>query len=707
MFENLSRKLFADARHWQIAALGTLVLYSFIYLDFGAKPLLTLVALASVMLTQFACARAWRRPFEWRSGLITGLSLSLLLRTGDIWIMALAAMLAIGSKFVIQHRGKHLFNPAAFGIVFVLLATHGAWVSPGQWGASIWVAALVFLLGGAVLTHAPRLDTAAAFLTAHFALLLARAAWLGDPLAIPLHQVMTGSLLVFAFFMITDPRTTPDSRLGRIVFAVIVAGVSHWLAFFAQVRPALYFSLLAVSLLVPVLDRLLPRDQFAWTLPAGLVKRAAFGLTLVAALATAIQPALAFCGFYVARADGKLSNKASVVVLARDGTTTSITMASDYQGDPKDFALVIPVPTVVGKDDIHVVDQAVLDRLDSYSEPRLVEYEDRDPCAAMGLEEIVVTARRAEERSARPASVRVEARYSVEEYEIVILSAEQSDGLQNWLTDNGYKIPAGAGDVLASYIKQGMHFFVAKVDLTRMKLAGRNFLRPLQVRYQSPKFMLPIRLGTVNADGPQDLVLLALTKHGRVETTNYQTERVPTGIEVPQFIRNRFAEFYRTLFDRAVARSGGTSVFLEYAWNTGWCDPCSAPPPTPADLSTFGANWGVTPGSPYEYYPSGPFLTRLHIRYDRAHFPEDLMLNETKDTNSFQGRYVMHHLWAGEGKCDSAAKYKDTVAKRGQQEFDHVAELTGWSRDMITAEMKQSGEPAEYRHHLLDWLFRD
>jgi len=706
MIESLSRNLKADARHWQIAALGALVLYSFVYLDFGAKPLFTAVALATVLATQWVCSRLWRRPFEWRSALISGLSLSLLLRTGDPMIMMLAAVLAIASKFVIRLNGKHLFNPTAFGIVFVLLATHGAWVSPGQWGASIWMAALIFLLGGAVLTHAPRLDTAVAFLAAHFALLLARATWLGDPLTIPLHQMMTGSLLIFAFFMVTDPRTTPDSRQGRILFAVLIAALCHWLAFYRQVRPALYFGLMATSLLVPIIDRYLPERRFEWRLPPALAKNAAFGLTLAAALATAVQPAVAFCGFYVARADGKLSNKASMVVLARAGTETAITMASDYQGDPKDFALVIPVPTVVKQDDIHVVDQAVLDRLDSYSEPRLVEYTDDDPCFS-GLEEIAVTARRAEAPKDKAEGVKVEARYSVEEYEIVILSAEQSDGLQSWLTENGYRMPAGAGDVLGSYIKQKMHFFVAKVDLTRMKLAGRNFIRPLQVRYSSPKFMLPIRLGTVNADGPQDLILLALTRHGRVETANYQTERVPTDIDVPLFIKDRFVDFYRTLFDRAVAKSGGTSVFLEYAWNTGWCDPCSAPPPTPADLSTFGANWGVSPADDYHYNASGPFLTRLHVRYDRAHFPEDLVLNETKDDDNFQARYIMNHLWKGEAKCELGAKYKDTVAERGRKEIESVASLTGWSRDMITAEMKQSGEPAEYRHHLFDWLFKD
>jgi hypothetical protein len=438
------------------------------------------------------------------------------------------------------------------------------------------------------------------------------------------------------------------------------------------------------------------------------VRTVAFCFTMAAALSAAIEPTLAFCGFYVARADGKLSNKASKVVLARKGQTTAITMASDYQGDPKDFALVIPVPTVVKKDDIHVVDQAMLDHLDSYSEPRLVEYTDYDPCNTELDEMAVAAPASAPADLKREAGVKVEARYSVEEYDIVILSAEQSDGLQTWLTDNGYKIPAGAGDVLGSYIKQKMHFFVAKVDLGRMKLADRHFIRPLQVRYASPKFMLPIRLGTVNADGPQDLILIALTQNGRVETTNYQTQRVPSDIDVPLFIKDKFVDFYRDLFDRAVARSGGSSVFLEYAWDTGSCDPCSAPPPTENELVTFGANWSQDSSGGGRFgRSSGTFLTRLHVRYDRAHFPEDLTLNETSDQEFFQGRYVMHHLWTGEATCKAGSKYKQTVAERGQKELDAVADLTGWPRDSIKAQMQASGEPLSYRRGLMDWLFKD
>jgi Na+-transporting NADH:ubiquinone oxidoreductase subunit NqrB len=264
------RKVVREPRHWQIAALSVLSLYSFVWLDFGASPPQSAIAIGSALLTQFACARLARRAVEWRSAVITGLSLGLLLRTGDDGVLAIAGAMAILSKFLIRFDGKHLFNPAAFGIAVALMSTHAAWVSPGQWGQSVWLAALLILMGGAVLTKAPRLDTALAFLGAHCVLLLARAAWLGDPLAIPLHQMTTGSLLVFTFFMITDPRTTPASRMGRLVFAVAIAAVAHWLAFFGQIRPALYFSLLLAAPLVPIFDRLSRRPRFGWT-PSPLV----------------------------------------------------------------------------------------------------------------------------------------------------------------------------------------------------------------------------------------------------------------------------------------------------------------------------------------------------------------------------------------------------------------------------------------------------
>jgi Na+-transporting NADH:ubiquinone oxidoreductase subunit NqrB len=256
-----------DARHFQIAALATLLGFNFAFLDFGARPLNSALAVLCALATQALCSRAWRLPaIDLRSPLITGLSLSLLLRADEPWVHALAAAIAIGSKFVLRIDGKHVWNPAGFAIVALLLvAPDNVWISPGQWGASVWFAALVSFLAVLVLNAARRGDIALFFLAAHGALLIARALWLGDPLAIPLHQLQSGSLLIFAFFMISDPRTSPDSRLGRFLFALAVALLAHRLAFFWQMRPALYVALIALSPLTLLIDRFLPAERFSWT----------------------------------------------------------------------------------------------------------------------------------------------------------------------------------------------------------------------------------------------------------------------------------------------------------------------------------------------------------------------------------------------------------------------------------------------------------
>jgi Na+-transporting NADH:ubiquinone oxidoreductase subunit NqrB len=259
----------ADARHHQIAALAVLLAVNFLAVDFGARPLASVLAIGAALATQAACS--WwfgLERLDLRSPLITGLSLSLLLRADAPWVHAAAGALAILSKFVLRLDGKHVFNPAGFAIVALLLVSGHVWISPGQWGASIWFAALVAFCAILVLHAARRADIAIFFLGCHAALLLARAWWLGDPLAIPLHQLQSGSLLIFAFFMISDPRTAPDARLGRFIFAAAVALLAHWLAFSMQMRPALYFALIALSPLTLLIDRILPAERFAWTGPA-------------------------------------------------------------------------------------------------------------------------------------------------------------------------------------------------------------------------------------------------------------------------------------------------------------------------------------------------------------------------------------------------------------------------------------------------------
>ena len=331
------------------------------------------------------------------------------------------------------------------------------------------------------------------------------------------------------------------------------------------------------------------------------MKRKSFKKVLIAAASAiaataAAGGAVAFCGFYVAKADTKLFNKASKVAIMRDGDRTVMTLANDYQGALKEFAMVILVPVVLEEGQIHVTENAILDHLDAYTAPRLVEYFDGDPC-----EEIVVTASRQFAEAAAPAAdrkkgddalgVTVEAEYTVGEYDIQILSAKESGGLAQWLTQNGYKLPAGAEETLTSYIRQGTKFFVAKVNLEEQAKTGLKYLRPLQVAFEHPRFMLPIRLGTVNADGKQELFVFALTRTGRVETTNYRTVKLPTGMDVPVYVKNEFGDFYKAMFAEQTQREAERAVFLEYAWDMNWCDPCAADPLSNDELRELGVYW--------------------------------------------------------------------------------------------------------------------
>ncbi|MGB0126511.1 MAG: DUF2330 domain-containing protein, partial [Rhodocyclaceae bacterium] len=338
------------------------------------------------------------------------------------------------------------------------------------------------------------------------------------------------------------------------------------------------------------------------------------GAALFGAVAT---PAYGFCGFYVGKADSTLFNEASQVIMVRDGERTVLSMLNDYKGDPKEFALVVPVPTVLKRGQINVGDKKMFDRLDAYSAPRLVEYFDPDPCQARRMQEMAKSAVPAP-MAAAPAKrdkalgVTVEATYQVGEYDIVILSAKESDGLETWLTRNGYRIPKGASKALAPYIRQNLKFFVAKVNLKEQAKAGFTYLRPIQFAYESEKFMLPIRLGMVNATGPQDLVIYALTKTGRVETTNYRTVKLPANMDVPVYVKNEFPSFYKALFNEQAKRESLRAVFTEYFWDMSWCDPCAADPLSRDELRSAGVFWvedaatAVPPQPPIGLPPGAP-----------------------------------------------------------------------------------------------------
>lgn len=424
-------------------------------------------------------------------------------------------------------------------------------------------------------------------------------------------------------------------------------------------------------------------------------------LTLAASLALAAvaDQALAFCGFYVAQADSQLFNNASKVVLARKGNRTTLTMANDYVGDPREFAVVVPVPEVPRQERIKVADQQLIDQIDGYSAARLVEYHDEDPCAPpMRYEEYErdglypsMAMEGAAMKSAPSRGVTIVAKYDIEEYDVLILSAEDSAGLETWLRENEYRIPPNASQVLQSYIRQGMYFFVAKVDLTEANKRGTSqFLRPLQVTYDSPKFMLPIRLGMVNARGPQDLIVYALTEKGRVETTNYRTVKIPTDLDVPEFVQADFGPFYKDMFERQVRKNNMEAVFLEYAWPLSVsCDPCTGVYLSGPALQSMGADWA----SEYHGGVTGGFLTRLHVRYDMAHFPEDLVFQETADSSTFQGRYVIRHPFNGDTTCAEGRAYEKSLAARTELQVANVVTMTGWDAANVRARIPKRANP--------------
>ncbi|MEH2409984.1 DUF2330 domain-containing protein [Nostoc sp.] len=428
-------------------------------------------------------------------------------------------------------------------------------------------------------------------------------------------------------------------------------------------------------------------------------------LAIVAVLCFA-PAAWAFCGFYVAKADTKLYNKASQVVIAREDDRTVMTMANDFQGEVKDFAIVIPVPTVLQKEQVRVTEPKIIQRLDAFSAPRLVEYFDSDPCAVSDSLDRPAPASRAgavneqaQKTSDRSLGVTVEARFNVGEYDILILSAKESGGLETWLKRNGYKIPRGAKQLLQPYIRSSMKFFVAKVNLDKFEKSGYQFLRPLQISYQSPKFMLPIRLGMINATTEQDLIVYILSPQGQAEITNYRTVKIPSDANIPLFVKGEFGEFYKSMFQTAYTKEDRKVGFLEYAWDMGSCDPCSADPLTPEELKQAGVFWlddnsasnmPVRPGFRRSSPSSNVFISRLHIRYTRDKFPEDLIFQQTANSESFQGRYVLQHPFQGELKCQAGREYKRSLPKRFEQEAQTLAKLTNWNIQDIRNKMKLS-----------------
>jgi hypothetical protein len=431
------------------------------------------------------------------------------------------------------------------------------------------------------------------------------------------------------------------------------------------------------------------------------MSRGAAILTLVALGVPA--PAQAFCGFFVAGGDAKLINNASQVVLMRKGNRTVMTMSNNYQGPAEDFAMVVPVPVVLQKEDVKTLPMDVFDRVDSLSAPRLVEYWERDPCERRRMYEgmpapapSAAGGMRMSKAKTDDLGVTIEARFTAGEYEVLILSAKESTGLETWLRLNKYRIPDGAAGALAPYVRDKSKFFVAKVDSKKVKRNPQGVvqLSPLRFAFDSNELRLPVRLGLLNAGGKQDLIVYVIHPESRFEVANYTNTFIPTNLEVADEVRQSFGSFYAELFDATIDRLGGKAVVTEYSWQTTGCDPCPVPPLTAGDLATLGldviepGNVLAAPQKPGAAAPMRrPFfgggaswvLTRLHTRYSKETLSEDLVFRQAPPVlggrsnwdgassdagaqvmsqggvNNFQGRYIIRHYWTGPVSCKNPA----------------------------------------------------
>jgi hypothetical protein len=731
------RPIIADPRWFQVLFQAFFLTYGILFLNWVPDWLHYMASVGGCVVFSYTAEAIRHKKFppfrgtggyrSWGlSALITALSLCLLLKTGHGWTSLLAAFLAVSSKYIFRIRKKHLFNPSAFGIAATIAITGDAWLSPGQWGNGTLLFFLALTLGTIVVTQVQKLDCSLSFLLTFGGLLYWRHVLsLGWPVDYFWHSLSSGSLLLFSFFMISDPRTSPNHPLARILWAMSIAILSFYLAAFRWMYNTPVWTLVALAPLVPVLDLILPARSFQWKPVAAPFFSAFKHLTMlnnrrkIAALAVGMamisNQAMAFCGFYVSKADGTLKNKTSQVILVRDGERSTITMYNDFQGDLKDFAMVVPVPVVLHKSDIKVVDQSIFTTLNEYSKPRLVEYYDQNPCesykdlegraAGVSLNDIVVIGYGSAKKK---LGVRIEAKYIVGEYDILILSATESSGLRTWLMKNGYKIPAGADEVLEPYIRSNMKFFVVKVNEEEKKKVPGDFLRPIQISFESPKFMLPIRLGMANADGDQDMIVYAFSKTGRIECANYPTVSLPTGKNVPLFVENNFANFYSNLFQYQWFGAGKSAAMLEYAWdvspsNAVKCDPCVATAPSTANLLQAGVWWAnpsvyhVDPNDQDTDHPAKVYFTRLHVRYNRQAFPQDLFFQETANTSNFQARYMITHPATGDLTCAAGQKYLKELKERRQDELKMLTFLTGkgyddW--DVVTRAEQEKSIPA-------------
>jgi hypothetical protein len=389
-------------------------------------------------------------------------------------------------------------------------------------------------------------------------------------------------------------------------------------------------------------------------------------------LSLLLPAASAFCGSYVGSGDTELYNSASEIVVVREGSRTTLTMANDYEGLLDEFAMIVPVPEILTEEDVRVVDPGVFTTLRRYSAPRLVSYTcdqlypDPERSFPMTGNPLGCTGGYGDSGSDGDADsngsnnysygVQVESRFIVGEYEIVILSAEESGALLGWLDSEGYTVPTNTSTLIQEYLDAGSYFFAARVFADRLP-DGQDSLSPLQFGYDAEVFSLPIRLGTANSSGVQDLIIygIASLADGRLGISNYDEATVPSTCLTDT---DDLGAFYQDAFEEAVDGDEASWV-TEYGWAVEEvsvkCDPCpedidAGQPISTSELFSLGFDLdSVSDDTTYGYsnyfYVPDYYFTRLHVRYTPEQATQDLTLYHSRITEDTQQRYIVYESY--------------------------------------------------------------
>ncbi len=361
------------------------------------------------------------------------------------------------------------------------------------------------------------------------------------------------------------------------------------------------------------------------------------GSLILVSISIDVKKVRGFCGFFVAKVDAEMFNHRSEVAIAHQDNQTIYSLAFDYKGEPEELALILPVPVVLKKQDVRIISPELFQRLDDFTAPRLVRYNNRNKSATLrGSSDF--------DPSIYESGVKVIESFTVGEYDIVILSATESNSLESWLRENQYKIPRGAAKYLQPYIEQKIFFFVVRVNLEAQAQLGFQNLRPIQFTVKNyPQIMLPFQLGKINSEDTQNIIVYFLSETGRAEVSNYENVMIPSNFNVPETIESKFGEFYRELFTSTIQATNQETVVIEYAWDTGFCDPCNTQPLNFQELNELGMN------------REQAFITRLHLQYTNNTYNQDLQFTITSDKTLYQGRYILTPNQA------SAINYPDYV----------------------------------------------